>query len=457
MSENQVPHRYHYLRDVHGRPYRVGESDRDILGYRRIWVLVAAWVAMLAVSALQYGYGALAPALARTHGWELGVVLWGLGIWGACQAATVLLLVVSRGKQRAAPRTATLAGATLCASALAGLGLSDSLLVLLLGYGVAGGLGAGLVYGSCVGVVSSWYPERPARAAVVSGAFSYGAVPFVLMIGNVAATEVVLRLTAVTVLVLVAGCAPLLRDAPRHWWPATIDPQAWAIDRATNPSLRRNRVAVRVHSVTELLRCRTTRWMFLLVACVSTVAMFDLAYLTIFAQQQGLSSAAGIAGIALLAVSAGLVRSPAVEVGQRFGRKRTMSMSLAACAAAQLALLSAGAHSSVALLLAGAGVAGLSSGACYALLPSFVDGYFGDQPGLPNFSVIYSAKAAGAVLGAGVSGAAVLPEGLAIGFGVGAVLCLAGVVSVRALRRPGLPRGLLPAVPPARHSLALKA
>jgi MFS family permease len=52
--------------------------------------------------------------------------------------------------------------------------------VAFAGYSVLGGIGAGLVYATCINMVGKWYPEkRGARTAFVNGGFAYGAVPFI--------------------------------------------------------------------------------------------------------------------------------------------------------------------------------------------------------------------------------------------------------------------------------------
>ncbi len=75
-------------------------------------------------------------------------------------------------------------GAVLSGLGLATVALSDELWVLLVGFSILGGLGGGLVYGACSHLVASWYPERAAaRVGYVTGAFGYGALPLVALLG----------------------------------------------------------------------------------------------------------------------------------------------------------------------------------------------------------------------------------------------------------------------------------
>ena len=51
------PANFTEVTDKRGRVYRVGESDRDILGHSRALMVVLPWVAMMAISVFEYAYG----------------------------------------------------------------------------------------------------------------------------------------------------------------------------------------------------------------------------------------------------------------------------------------------------------------------------------------------------------------------------------------------------------------
>jgi hypothetical protein len=69
------------VRDLHGRSYRVGEQPNDIMGRSRRWMLWLGWVAMAAISVLQYGYGVAVIALQQTSGWSVTGALGVLALW----------------------------------------------------------------------------------------------------------------------------------------------------------------------------------------------------------------------------------------------------------------------------------------------------------------------------------------------------------------------------------------
>ncbi|MGW0202385.1 MFS transporter, partial [Nonomuraea sp. NPDC003201] len=177
------------VRDWRGRSYLPGPVPADRT--RMFWL---AWGAMAAISPLQYGYAALLAKEAT------GLTL--LAVWIACQAAGALpaLHLVRRG--RLGVRTSLAAGAALSFAGLAAAALPLSAPGAFAGYALLGGLGAGLVYGVCGEVVSSWYPERPAaRVGLITGAFGYGAVPLLVWAGIApAATSTAFLVAAVVAL-----------------------------------------------------------------------------------------------------------------------------------------------------------------------------------------------------------------------------------------------------------------
>ncbi|NBH10473.1 MFS transporter, partial [Amycolatopsis sp. SID8362] len=204
------------LRDVYGRRYRVGESDRELLGRPRTWITWLAAAAMLAAGVQQYGFGAIVPALSRAHGWTFGGIAPAFAVWAICQAGVAFPAAWLRDRGVLPAPAAMTAGAVLCAAGLVTLGHASSLVTVFLGYSVLGGLGTGLVYATCVGAVLAWFPERTGpRAGIVSGAFAFGSVPFVVLAAALPESRaVLLDVTAALVLVVIAGCGAVLRYPP---------------------------------------------------------------------------------------------------------------------------------------------------------------------------------------------------------------------------------------------------
>jgi MFS family permease len=428
------------IRDVYRRSYRVGETDRDLLGRSRRWILGAALAAMFAVSVGQYGFGVILPALGPGHDWPVPHATWLLPVWAAAQAIAVGFARIGRGAARA-PMAGLLLGAMLCAAGLLVLAHGHDFVTLALGYGVGSGVGSGLVYGSCLRAVARWYPERITPASAVTGAFAYGAIPVLVLLGVFSARAdavLLLDIAAIAVLLVVGVAALVLRDPPSNWWPGEVDPRVWAVDKSVNRGLRHNAPAIRRYTPAELLRCPAAWLMYSAIVCVSAGCLFDIGYLAAFANRANWGWWFAIAVAVLFAAASGAVRGPAGRACDRFGRRRVLFAAVATGALGQLLLLGAARYHWAGVFVAGVGLAGIGLGTAYALLPRVVYGFFGDESTMNNFGVLYSAKGIGGVLGVGVAAVAGGPAG----FVVAAVLAVACVVLVPLLRQPGRKQAL---------------
>ncbi len=125
-------------------------------------------------------------------------------------------------------RAAMLTGAVLCFLAFLTIGSTGNIVLVVLGYSVLGGIGAGLVYATCINMVGKWYPERKGGlTGFVNGGFAYGSIPFIVIFNywfTPANHSMVLYLVGVYMLVLMAGCGLFFKDPPKNWWPSSAAP-----------------------------------------------------------------------------------------------------------------------------------------------------------------------------------------------------------------------------------------
>jgi len=429
--------------DFYGRRYRVGESDRVLLGRSRSWMVGLPVAAMLAISLFQYGFGAALPTLIEANGWSVWQAFGVLGLWVVCQAAGSPLGGWMYQRMRVRLAVPMLVGAACCLLALVTLAHSGDLVTVLLGYSVLGGLGAGLVYLTCIATVAEWFPERLAsRVAMVGAAFGYGAIPFVVIAGyalDPANRTVVLDGAAVVVSGVVAIGGLLMRKPPRNWWPAQVDPQSWAIDRRLNRSVPHNRPAARPYPPRAAMRSGMLPMMFVVVALTAAMSLFDIAYLAGTAYTQGLSVSILVVVMSVLAASNGIGRAVTSSLADRIGRRGTLGLSLLAGGVAQFGLLVAATNGNhPGALLCFAALAGAGAGAGYSLLVSLVRDWFGDDATVPNYGIVYSGKAVGGAAGIVLAGLAVTTPDTVVPFVVAGCLGLLGAALTRWMRQPGL-------------------
>ena len=448
MSPTSAPVAVVEVRDLHGRSYRVGERPHDIIGHSRKWMLGLSWAAMAGIGVLQYGYGVAVSALHATDGASVTGALWVLALWVVFQAGAAAPTAALSHRFALAPSRAVLVGALLCAAGPLTLAYSDSLALAVLGYSVLCGTGAGIVYATCTSTVAKWYPEeRAVRVGFVTGAFGYGAVPFIALFvgvltpGNQAE---VFAGVGVCVLLVVAVCGALLRDPPAGWWPPEIDPKLWAIDKRVNRSLRNNVPAVRQYSPREAVRTPAFVVMYLILVFAAAASLLAIVYVPFVAMSHGFSLAIGASAVGLLAVVNGAGRSVAGRISDRFGRRQTLTAALLLEGCAQLGLVYSASVGHPAAFVVFAALSGMAGGAFYPLFASLVADYFGERNAVRNFGVVYSAKLFGGIIGVGLPALVVASDGLTLLFVAAGLLSLCAAVMTRLLHRPGYPALHLP-------------
>lgn len=449
---------YRIVTDRNGRAYRIGESARDILGRSRGWMMWLPWLAMMAISVFEYGYGAAAATLETHNHWSLSQAFWIVTIWAVFQPLVAFPAGRLRESGALPVRTAMLAGAVLSAIGFLAIAGTSSIVLVILGYSVLGGTGAGLVYASCINMVGKWFPERRgARTGFVNGGFAYGTLPFIFVFTywfHASNYQLVLALIAFYMLVVLGLCALFFRDPPKNWWPAEVDPIAWADDaeRDKDKSARRNPPAVGQFTPAQAFRTGQLPLMWLTLWMIGNVSLFGMAYQVPFAKSLGFGPLVAASSAGVLAVVNGVGRGVVGWVSDKVGRKQALVWALATEAVAQVGLLYAGmAHLEVPFLIM-AFVAGFGGGAFFPLFAALVPDYFGENFNASNYGAVYSAKLASSLVGIGLGSALITSLGYTGAYLIGAGVALLSAVMALLLRQPRqAPAAAGQATPPAHH------
>ncbi len=140
---------------------------------------------MIAVANLQYGWTLFVHPLHDKYGWSLGSIQTAFAIFVI--AETWLVPFEGWFVDRYGPKFVVLAGGVVVGAAWALNSVADSLYLLYLGAAL-GGIGAGAVYGTCVGNAVRWFPDRRGLAAGLTVAgFGAGSALSIIPIQDVIA------------------------------------------------------------------------------------------------------------------------------------------------------------------------------------------------------------------------------------------------------------------------------
>ena len=133
----------------------------------RWWQLLFGIACMAMIANLQYGWTLFVNPLADKFHWEKAAIQVAFTIF--VLAETWLVPVEGYLVDRFGPRFVTLVGGILVAVAWAINSVADSLTVLYVAAAI-GGVGAGAVYGTCVGNALKWFPDHRGLAAGLTAA-----------------------------------------------------------------------------------------------------------------------------------------------------------------------------------------------------------------------------------------------------------------------------------------------
>jgi MFS transporter, OFA family, oxalate/formate antiporter len=142
--------------------------------------LAAGILCMVMIANLQYGWTLFVGPIDRKYQWGTAAIQVAFSIFIATE--TWLVPVEGWFVDRYGPRIVVACGGILVAGAWALDSVASSLAVLYLAAALSG-VGAGAVYGTCVGNALKWFPDRRGLAAgLTAGGFGAGAAATVLPI-----------------------------------------------------------------------------------------------------------------------------------------------------------------------------------------------------------------------------------------------------------------------------------
>ncbi|MEV7709508.1 OFA family MFS transporter [Streptomyces sp. NPDC088270] len=430
--------------DGKGRVYRVGESDRDLLGHSRKLMVYLPWIAMMAISVSEYAYGSAEDTLSEAHGWTQSNTFWILSVWVFFQAGVAFPAGWLRERGILTARRAMFTGAALCLVGFVALSHLDDVTAAICGFGVIGGMGSGLVYATCINMVGKWFPERRgAKTGFVNGGFAYGALPFIFIFNYAFDTgdyNEVLDLIGVYVLIVVAGCAWFFKDPPKNWWPAEVDPLGVAGGTRSAAGPAKNPPAVKQYTPMEALRSGMLPLMWLAVVLTAGVSIFGISFQVDFARDVGFGPLVAASSMGIMSVINGVGRAVVGWLSDLWGRKQTLVFVIVVLGLAQFGVIWAGHARNEWLFLFFAFLSGFGGGAFYPLFAALTPDYFGENYNATNYGLVYSGKLVSGLFGGGLGSMAVHAWGYdgAYALAGGISMVAAGITLM--LRQPGHPR-----------------
>ncbi|NGO67694.1 OFA family MFS transporter [Streptomyces boncukensis] len=434
---------YREVQDRNGRIYRIGETDRDVMGRPRWTMVLFPWIGMMAISSSEYAFTSAEDTLHDAHAWSSGNIFWLMGVWVFFQAAVAFPAGQLRESGRLPARNAMMLGALGTLLGYFSLAYAPHVIVAYFGYGMFSGIGAGLVYATCVNMVGKWYPERKGgKTGLVNGGFAYGAVPFVFLFTSYLDLH---NYQGVFVFVGALCCAGLavsgwfFRDPPKNWWPADVDPLKRTDDPRILRALEKNPPAVKQYTPREAARTPVLWMMWFCLLCTAGINIFGIAMQVPFGKDMGFAGGIVATAMSLKAIVNGTGRGVIGWISDRYGRRNTLIFVCVVLGLAQYGVLASGKLGVMPLFLVCSMVSGFGGGAIFPLFAAMTADYFGENHNATNYGMVYSSKLISGLVGSGVGAIAVDLWDYEGAFVIAGSVGLGSAVLATFLRSPGRP------------------
>ncbi len=370
----------------------------------RGWQLAGCIVMMMAIANLQYAWTLFTIPISKALGVKLSAV----------QIAFTLFILLETWLvpfegwliDKLGARLVVTMGGLMVGLSWMGSGMATSLAGLYFFYGF-GGVGAGAVYGACMGQALKWFPDRRGLAAgATAGSYGFGTaltvLPIQAMIGSNGYQSAFIVWGIVQGLVVI-GVSQFMLAPPEGWKPANWKPVAVVAARQSEVS----------YAPTQMLRSGIFYLMYFMMALVAFGGLMVTAQLKPIAATYGLDKTMVLFGITALSMALmldrilnGLTRPFWGWVSDHIGRYNTMAMAFGLEGFAIIALLSL-VHRPLWFVIL-TGFTFFAWGEIFSLFPAAIGDIFGPKYATTNYGIQYTAKGTASIFAGW--GAAVILE-----------------------------------------------
>ena len=361
-------------------------------GYRWTQLLMGI-VCMAMIANLQYGWTLFVNPIADKHGWSRAAIQVAFTIFVLTE--TWLVPIEGYLVDKFGPRPVVMVGGILCGLGWVLNSYAESLTMLYVAAAV-GGVGAGAVYGTCVGNALKWFPDRRGLAAGLTAAgFGAGSA---LTIVPIAAF---IKSSGYEAAFLYFGIGQGLIVFLLSWF-LTRAPESkvMGVSTAAVQQTKRN------YSPGEVLRSPVFWVMYAMFVMVAAGGLMATAQLGPIAKDfkigdtpvniMGLILPALTFALAIDRVLNGLTRPFFGWVSDKIGREQTMFIAFALEAFGILALYNFGQNPIAFVILTG--LVFFAWGEIYSLFPSTCADTFGSKYAAANAGLLYTAKGTASLL-----------------------------------------------------------
>lgn len=361
---------------------------RDGTGRNRWWQLAGCIVMMMAIANLQYAWTLFTIPISKAMGVKLSAVQFAFTLFILLE--TWLVPFEGWLIDKFGARLVVTVGGLMVGLSWIGSGMVTSLSGLYFWYGF-GGVGAGAVYGACMGQALKWFPDRRGFAAgLTAGSYGFGTALTVLPIQAMIdgpGYQSAFVVWGIIQGIVVMATSQFMVAPPKGWQPSGWKPLAAVQASQSKVS----------YTPAQMLGSATFYVMYFMMTLVAFGGLMVTAQLKPIAATYGLDKTVVLLGATALSIALmldrilnGLTRPFWGWVSDHIGRYNTMAIAFGFEGLAIIALLHLVAHPFWFVILTG--FTFFAWGEIFSLFPSAIGDVFGPAYATTNYGIQYTAK-----------------------------------------------------------------
>ncbi|MGH7248074.1 MAG: MFS transporter, partial [Pseudomonadota bacterium] len=401
-------------------------SDREILGYSRWVVFIAAFLSMAVISPYEYAWSSMSGHIGGLYQWSHTQIGWMFTLFVIFESVGTLPGGILRDKF--GPRWVTIIAGLIAGVGIYATSLGPSYGFVLLLWCI-GSFFAGFIYNNGVTTGNKWFCDRRGvMTGLIAGAFSWGSLPFIFPIRAIphdAPPSVFIHVIYIMAAVMggVSIVAALfMKDPPPGWRPPGWTPKQTAIKRPSSHQ----------YTIGEALRTWQMWVLIISFVLISSAGLAGISKMVAYSRSFDFTAAAATAAAGGIAIANGIGKFGLGALSEKFGCENMMIFSYIACGVLLFGTILAGTMHAETLFVCTAILGIFCWASLFSLFPITIGHYFGEVAAGGNYGVLYAiAKGSGGFYGGILSAVLIVQHGFTVAIGVAGIMAiLAGLLII---------------------------
>jgi MFS transporter, OFA family, oxalate/formate antiporter len=395
-------------------------TDKQILGYSRFVVFVAAFLAMAVISPYEYAWSSMSGHIGGLYHWSHAQIGWMFTLFVIFESVGTLPGGILRDKY--GPRWVTVIGGLVAGIGIFATSLGPNYALVLVLWCI-GSFFAGFIYNTAVTTANKWFPDmRGVIAGLIAGAFSWGALPFIFPIRAIPKTapDTVFFHVIYIMAAIIGGVSIVtslfMKDPPAGWRPPGWTPSSKAVERPSS------------HQFTFGEALGTWQMWVLIVSfiLISSAGLAGVSKIVRYSDSFGFAAVAATAAAGGITISNGIGRVVLGSLSERIGRENAMIWSYILTGIFLFLTIVAGAMHSEGMFVVTAILAIFFWGPLFSLFPATIGHYYGELAAGSNYGILYAiAKGSGGIYGGVLSAVLITHYGFSVTMGIAGAMAIA--------------------------------